>query len=493
MPKVTKFCTILCLAVIYIVSTTKMSITLNDLLFIIQFMCEILCIVLSIGGFILVYHNMYTPINNKANYMAITSLEYCVLIIIGMKCYFFPDGNAQMGEQALYMLVLECFQISMPVIAIKYINETTNLKKWSIVQLGIVAVVIILMWGASNKIEVLFRDYNVQIIARGILIIVTGILLLACIRSTNKDYEFQTKILIRLIKIKIVISILEIIRIVTGIYWGIMFQYILQIIFMAEVVIDIDEFTIGHTWAMVEHGVKSKRHQIDRGKDEQKVLVIAAKEIEHYITKIVEQVDHLEKVLQGKEQKYIEKVKSNSYRLLSLNKHILESNEDELNSKKTTFKQIDLGEYIRNVISSIDPYIQQKGIRLEYCVSKNPIIADVNPEDIERIVFNLISNAVKYNEKDGKIQVTLAERRNYVYLCIKDSGIGISSEDLKTVFEKFKRVESNNINQQEGSGLGLTIVKSLVERHNGHIRVVSSEGRGTVISIEIPLTHQEME
>ncbi|MBP3886193.1 MAG: HAMP domain-containing histidine kinase [Cellulosilyticum sp.] len=487
MRKIIDLCVILCLGVWYIISNVKIQVTVSELFMVIQFTCEILRIVLSVASFILVYNHMNTNINNKANYIAGVVLINCILLLVGLKCYLSPVLPERYGEYIFYKFIVECFQISIPIIGLKYIDETTQLKKWFIGQLILVCIVTIFILNQWSPISYLFNYKEVQIISRVLLSSIIIILLIDCYKFSQRMFVFNSRTFTRLLWIKLLISGLEIFKTVGDVYWISLVQYMLQIIFMMFIVIYIDEFTIGHAWEMIEYGVKNGNYKIAMGRDEQSNLVMTGQEIQYYIGEIVEKVDRLEKKIKDRDKKYLEKVKSNSNRLLFLSKHILQANEYENNTMQLTFESIDLGEYVANIVSSIEPYVQQKEIKLEYTLSKKAIWAEVDKQAIERILLNLISNAVKYNKKGGRIQVVLSEKKKNAYLCIKDSGIGISSTELECIFEKFRRIESKDTYLQEGSGLGLSIVKSLVELHKGHIRIASSEGKGTLISIELPL------
>ena len=493
MKKVIQLCIILFLGVFYLIITAAKSITFNDLLFIIGFMCEILRIVLSIGGFILAYHHRYEKVNPKVTYMATTSLEHCILFVIGMKICFFLNTVTSYDDYAFYRWGLEVFQLGMVVIGRRYINESTDLKKWLIIQLALIGVVGTLMIVPFSVLNSVLTNHIVQLGSSIVFFIITFIVFFKCRPLLRDRDDFQESVFRRLIGIKIVISGLEVVKVIAQADWVLLLQYILQIFFIMWIVIYIDEYTLGCTWHNIESLVRSKRDQVAMAKDEQRILEIEAKEVQYHIEKIVGKVEQLEKQLRGKGQKSLEIIKSNSYRLLHLSNHILAStNECEVKIEPENFKQINLSKYVGDIIASIEPYIKEKGIELAYAASQKTIMVEVNQEAIERIVLNLVSNAVKYNKKDGHIQVILSEKKGYAYLCIKDSGIGISSDDLESIFEKFTRVETKEIKQQEGSGLGLSIVKSLVELHRGEIRVASTKGRGTIISIALPLIQEKL-
>nr|WP_306811783.1 ATP-binding protein [Paraclostridium bifermentans] len=105
---------------------------------------------------------------------------------------------------------------------------------------------------------------------------------------------------------------------------------------------------------------------------------------------------------------------------------------------------------------------------------------------MERIVLNLLSNAFKFNRKGKTIQVTIKDLKDKIQLRVKDEGIGIPKKDLYKVFDRFKQVKHESIDTKVGSGIGLSLVKSLVELHGGNIDVESELGQGSEFIIDMP-------
>ncbi|EPZ55259.1 histidine kinase-, DNA gyrase B-, and HSP90-like ATPase family protein [[Clostridium] sordellii ATCC 9714] len=105
---------------------------------------------------------------------------------------------------------------------------------------------------------------------------------------------------------------------------------------------------------------------------------------------------------------------------------------------------------------------------------------------MERIVLNLLSNAIKYNKENGRIDVGIKCNEDYIDINVRDTGVGIPSDKIGDVFEKFKQVDNRLTKISEGSGIGLSIVKSLVALHNGMVDVSSKVGVGTEFKVKIP-------
>ena len=114
-------------------------------------------------------------------------------------------------------------------------------------------------------------------------------------------------------------------------------------------------------------------------------------------------------------------------------------------------------------------------------------------DKIERIILNLLSNAIKYTNPGGKISINISEKNNKVHILVKDTGIGIPKHMLNNVFERYQQVDSSLTRGIEGSGLGLSIVKSFVGLHGGTIKVKSEENVGSEFHVILPIKHMEMQ
>ncbi len=142
------------------------------------------------------------------------------------------------------------------------------------------------------------------------------------------------------------------------------------------------------------------------------------------------------------------------------------------------------------VTSTVEMYMDQaldKNITLTIQAEPNLPLLSGSREHLERMVANLISNAVRYTPDGGSIKVKLAARDNEIALSVADSGIGIPEKDLPRVFEEFYRASNARISTSSGTGLGLPIAKFIVEKHGGSISVNSVEGEGTVFTVRIPV------
>ena len=188
---------------------------------------------------------------------------------------------------------------------------------------------------------------------------------------------------------------------------------------------------------------------------------------------------------------YMEIMDRNTSRLLKLINNIIDNTKIENNSYVLNKEDIDIVYLVEDIVTSIVKYIEGKNIDLIFDTEFEEIILACDSEKIERIILNLISNSIKYTIKEqtrhGKIEVDLSVRNNEVLISVKDNGIGISKEEIELIFNNFKRVDNKLNRKTEGSGIGLSLVKALVEMHKGKIWAESEVGKGTKIVFSIPI------
>jgi len=148
-------------------------------------------------------------------------------------------------------------------------------------------------------------------------------------------------------------------------------------------------------------------------------------------------------------------------------------------------ERLDLSLLLRKVTQSFENDFRDKNIRL--IMNSESCFLNADAHMMEQIVVNLLSNALKYTPDGGAIEMRTAHTNEHIEISIKDSGIGISAEDLPNIFERFYRADSSRSRATGGSGIGLSIVKSLVEAQGGSIRVVSQLDRGSEFVVTLPV------
>ncbi len=144
--------------------------------------------------------------------------------------------------------------------------------------------------------------------------------------------------------------------------------------------------------------------------------------------------------------------------------------------------------FVEAAIETVRPSAEAKGIRLLKALdpAAGPVTGD--PQRLQQVVWNLLSNAIKFTPKDGRVHVTLQRVNSHIEISVTDSGMGIKPEFVQHVFERFRQADASSTRHYGGLGLGLSIVKSLVELHGGSVNVHSDgEGRGATFSVHIPV------
>ncbi len=146
--------------------------------------------------------------------------------------------------------------------------------------------------------------------------------------------------------------------------------------------------------------------------------------------------------------------------------------------------QVNLLELTRNVCQSFDPELQKK--HLTYTIEGEPVVVSGDGNRLRQVAANLFSNAVKYSMEGGQIQIRVKNQGNAGCWVIEDHGIGIAKEDQTLIFERFYRTDLSRSRKTGGAGIGLTIVKAIVQAHHGTISVESQVGRGSKFTVILP-------
>lgn len=180
-------------------------------------------------------------------------------------------------------------------------------------------------------------------------------------------------------------------------------------------------------------------------------------------------------------------IDDNCKRLLRLINNLIDVQKHELDDTKLNLSAVNVVNLIEMLVASVVPYAESKNLNLIFDTNKEDVILKVDSDKLERIILNLLSNAIKFSKPNGEIRVTL-NFEDCLYISVADNGIGIAKENLNKIFDKFTQLDTSFSRKNEGSGIGLSIVKSFVLLHNGKISVKSELNKGTSFLIELPLT-----
>jgi signal transduction histidine kinase len=147
---------------------------------------------------------------------------------------------------------------------------------------------------------------------------------------------------------------------------------------------------------------------------------------------------------------------------------------------------------VRDTLDAYRYQLDLEGFQVTRQIEPGPLRARVDPEAITRALINLLDNAVKYSKGSKEIDVVLRRQGDRALLSVKDRGIGIPPEEHERIFDLFYRVEDELVQRIKGSGLGLTLVRHIVEAHGGRVGVRSRPGEGSTFTIELPLGEGEV-
>jgi CheY-like chemotaxis protein/anti-sigma regulatory factor (Ser/Thr protein kinase) len=155
---------------------------------------------------------------------------------------------------------------------------------------------------------------------------------------------------------------------------------------------------------------------------------------------------------------------------------------------RLTVMPVELSPIIEAAVDSIRPAADAKGIRLQVLLDSNAGLISGDPDRLQQVVWNLLSNAVKFTQKQGRIQITLQRINSHVEITVSDNGRGVSQEFLPYVFDRFRQADSSISRMHGGLGLGLSIVRHLVELHGGIVQAQSpGEGMGATFTVQLPI------
>jgi signal transduction histidine kinase len=195
----------------------------------------------------------------------------------------------------------------------------------------------------------------------------------------------------------------------------------------------------------------------------------------------------------GKHQEYYEIIRKESERLSSLINNILDFSRIEAGKKEYSFRETDMADLVRSTLDSYRFEIEQNGFQFEQKIDNNLPQLRVDREAIARSLLNLVNNAVKYSATEKYLGVHLYQRDGGVNLEVVDHGIGIPLKEQLKIFEKFYRVGDPLVHNTKGSGLGLSLVRHIVQAHGGVVAVESAPGRGSKFIIKLPVQNSEVQ
>ena len=199
------------------------------------------------------------------------------------------------------------------------------------------------------------------------------------------------------------------------------------------------------------------------------------------------------KAIDKKAVEYLNMVKRNSLKMLKLINNLIDTSRLENDYYELNKTNVDIVSMIEGTINCIDRYAIQKNIQLVFDTNKEECIMAVDPQAIDRIIMNLVSNAIKFSPKDKNIYINLIINSKEVKISIEDEGPGIAKKDREKIFNRFYQVTKRKESSENGSGIGLDLVNYLTRLHKGSIKLNSEYGNGAKFIVTLPITTMDKE
>ncbi len=206
---------------------------------------------------------------------------------------------------------------------------------------------------------------------------------------------------------------------------------------------------------------------------------------------------YIEAILDGTippemQEKYLNIILFETERLNKLTQNILDLNKFGHNGMSLDISDFDINQLIRNTTMTFEGVCNKKGLSFDLYLTGQELFVKADMSKIQQVLYNLIDNATKFSNNNTAITIETNIRNEKVLISVKDSGIGIPSDSIKKVWERFYKTDQSRGKDKKGSGLGLAIVKEIVQAHNENINVISTEDVGTEFIFTLPLSEKEV-
>lgn len=178
--------------------------------------------------------------------------------------------------------------------------------------------------------------------------------------------------------------------------------------------------------------------------------------------------------------------------MLDLIGDVLDMSKVEAGKYELHYNTFEASDVIRSTVKMIRPTADQAEVILTIDIDENePLIIEADRKALRQILLNLLSNAIKFSHKGGRVIVSAKAVGDTLNMSVQDYGVGINEDDIEALGQPYQQATSANLVEDRGTGLGLALVKSLSELHNGRFVVSSQEGEGTTVDVFLPLGRPE--
>jgi signal transduction histidine kinase len=190
--------------------------------------------------------------------------------------------------------------------------------------------------------------------------------------------------------------------------------------------------------------------------------------------------------LTEKQQDLVERSQRRISVLLSMVGDLLELAAGKMEMLRSEKRAVNLTDVITRIADLMASRAEEKGLTYEIETTEEPLVLAGFEDGLERVIMNLVSNAVKYTPEGGSVVIKAWRELEQIWLTVSDTGIGIPDEAMSRIFTEFYRAKNAKAIEVEGTGLGLVIAKDVIEQHGGQISVQSLEGHGTTVTVSLP-------
>lgn len=450
--------------------------------------CQFINVILGVTGFVMALININYEENNPISVLA---YGYFLMVLIALvNIYVYIGANrgviisANYYRNRLLMHMLEGVYI---YIALNIVDQKHRVQVW-MKFLSVISLIAFCMVIKGGDILHLKTDFSYGIVC----FIAMALMILAryrCYKYQVYGDDFHK------IEKAITFKVLYLLGVISGkmafnSLW-MLGCYIIDTIHYVYIYEFIYEVIKKRFWGTAGQCLDNTKSELEQEEIEKHNLVFASYALKEYVNAINHEATVLKKKMESncgsKSLAHLEKIKKNCMRLMKLSNNILDLGQMDIGNVAHHYKPTNMNQLIEVLVESILPYVESRGLQIEIKKGEKPVYCYVDSDDMERVLLNLISNAIKYSKSNGKISIYINEKQERAYICVEDTGVGIPEEKLKSIFERFERVESGFARTQEGSGLGLAIVKNIVEAHQGKINICSKEDKGTLVSLNLPI------
>ncbi len=445
----------------------------------------------------LLYYYMY-----KNNEFFILTLSYIRILIEYLYVNFINNNSVLIEQLITFTFVFRVFLLTIAILnESKYANRIVTNKKRYIILAAVINIIGVFIEVKFNVNDILISNSRVlwNIFQYGILIYYFILLVLLSIRCVRKNIFIYT----------IFITTISIFTIRRLFYFNIFLKYsdkileynktltfiaycILLIGLYIEVIRRIEESIRLNNKVSDFNELKIKYKEIKEiEKAKSQFFANLSHEIKTPINIIYSCIQLLEvnkingeKALSDAYNKYDNTLKQNCYRLLRLVNNLVDMTKIDSGYMKLIFINCEIVSLVEDITLSIIPYVESKNINIVFDTYIEELEIRCDPESMERVILNLLSNAIKFTNNDGNISVIVEADDKYVFIRVKDDGIGISKDIREDIFNRFVQEDKSLNRKNEGSGIGLALVKSLVELHDGEVYLEDvSEGSEFVVKL----------